>query len=67
MHMAMNPSDQAYENNKNEIEKLQAEVSDLCENKQIIRYLDILLWFWYTSAGSANIFFTSIQIIRASG
>lgn len=26
MHMAMNPADQAYENNKNEIEKLQAEV-----------------------------------------
>lgn len=24
--MAMNPADQAYENNKNEIEKLQAEV-----------------------------------------
>lgn len=27
MHMAMNPADQAYEANKNEIEKLQAEVS----------------------------------------
>lgn len=26
MHMAINPADQAYENNKNEIEKLQAEV-----------------------------------------
>ncbi|XP_037034864.1 mitotic spindle assembly checkpoint protein MAD1 isoform X2 [Bradysia coprophila] len=29
MHMAMNPADQAYENNKNEIEKLQAEVERL--------------------------------------
>ncbi|KAJ6642686.1 Mitotic spindle assembly checkpoint protein MAD1, partial [Pseudolycoriella hygida] len=29
MHMAVNPADQAYENNKNEIEKLQAEIERL--------------------------------------
>lgn len=43
--MAMNPADQAFENNKNEIEKLQAEVGIVELLKHFRRNVFITIYF----------------------